>query len=49
MHPLFIIAALIIGGEVAGIIGIIVGVPLSAVLKIAIVHSRDHFIRRNQA
>lgn len=49
MHPLFIIAALIIGGEVAGIIGMIIAVPLLAILKIAIIHSRDHLIRTNQS
>lgn len=49
MHPLFIIGALIIGGEAAGIIGLIVAIPVLAVVKIAIVHTRDHLIRRNQS
>lgn len=48
MHPLFIIAALIIGGEAAGIIGLIVAVPILAILKIAIIHSRDHLINKKQ-
>lgn len=49
IHPLFIIAALIIGGEAFGIIGMIVAVPLLAILKIAIIHSRDYLIRKRQA
>nr|WP_280518531.1 AI-2E family transporter [Lederbergia wuyishanensis] len=48
MHPLFIIAALIIGGEAFGIIGMIVSVPILAIIKIAIIHSRDHLIRTRQ-
>ena len=48
MHPLFIIGALIVGGEIAGIIGLIVAIPTLAILKIAIVHSRDHLIRTKQ-
>ncbi|MBW8348205.1 AI-2E family transporter [Bacillus sp. IITD106] len=49
MHPLFIIAALIIGGEAFGIIGMIVSVPILAIIKIAIIHSRDHLIRSRQS
>ncbi|MBS4199763.1 AI-2E family transporter [Bacillus sp. FJAT-49732] len=49
MHPLFIIAALIIGGEAFGIIGMIVSVPILAIIKIAIIHSRDHLIRTRQS
>lgn len=48
MHPLFIIGALIIGGEVFGLIGMVLAVPVLAILKIAIVHARDHFIRIKQ-
>ncbi|MBS4217058.1 AI-2E family transporter [Bacillus sp. FJAT-49711] len=48
MHPLFIIAALIVGGEAFGIIGMIMSVPILAVVKIAIIHSRDHLIRTRQ-
>lgn len=44
MHPLFIMAALIIGGEVGGVIGMIVAVPFLAVVKVAILHGRTHFI-----
>ncbi|RWR15201.1 AI-2E family transporter [Siminovitchia fortis] len=48
IHPLFIIAALIIGGEAGGVIGMLVAVPLLAILKVAVVHSRDYFIKAKQ-
>lgn len=44
IHPLFIIAALIIGGEAGGILGMLIAVPLLAVLKVAIIHTRDYLI-----
>ncbi|MBM7097192.1 AI-2E family transporter [Bacillus sp. H-16] len=40
MHPVLIIFALVVGGELAGIIGLIVAVPLLAVLKVFIIHIR---------
>lgn len=43
MHPIFIITALVIGGEFAGVIGLIVAVPLLAILKVAIMHGITHF------
>ncbi|WP_456273935.1 AI-2E family transporter [Bacillus sp. AK031] len=43
MHPLFIMGALIIGGEVGGVLGLIVAVPLLAMLKVAFLHARTHF------
>lgn len=48
MHPLFIIGALIIGGEAAGVIGLIIAVPILAIIKIAVVHSRDYLIKEKQ-
>jgi predicted PurR-regulated permease PerM len=44
MHPLFIMGALIIGGETGGVIGMIVAVPVLAVIKVAILHGRTHFV-----
>ncbi|RDI44090.1 AI-2E family transporter [Falsibacillus pallidus] len=43
MHPLFIIAALVIGGEAAGVIGMLLAVPILAVLKVALIHAKTHF------
>lgn len=44
MHPLLIMAALTAGGEVGGVIGLIVAVPVLAVLKVGIIHAKNHFI-----
>jgi predicted PurR-regulated permease PerM len=48
MHPLIIMIALTAGGEVGGILGLIVAVPVLVVIKVAIVHAKNHFIRRNE-
>ncbi|RLQ98122.1 AI-2E family transporter [Falsibacillus albus] len=45
MHPLFIIGALVIGGEAAGVVGLLLAVPLLAVLKVALIHAKTHFMR----
>jgi predicted PurR-regulated permease PerM len=44
MHPLFIMAALTAGGEIGGILGLILAVPVMAVLKVGIIHAKNHFI-----
>ncbi|QPA30179.1 AI-2E family transporter [Thermaerobacillus caldiproteolyticus] len=46
MHPLVIMFALFLGGEIAGVIGLIVAVPFVAVLKVAILHVKEHFSPR---
>ncbi|UJF31946.1 AI-2E family transporter [Paenibacillus hexagrammi] len=46
MHPLFIIFALMVGGEVAGIVGLILAVPFFAVMKVIIQHVVLHYVRR---
>ncbi|MEW9700073.1 AI-2E family transporter [Paenibacillus sp. SI8] len=46
MHPLFIIFALLVGGEVAGIVGLILAVPFFAVLKVIVQHVFLHYIHR---
>ncbi len=38
IHPLFIILALLIGGEIGGITGLILAVPIFAILKVIIQH-----------
>ncbi|PFP25533.1 AI-2E family transporter [Bacillus sp. AFS073361] len=47
MHPLIIMAALTAGGEIGGILGLILAVPVLVVIKVAIIHAKNHFIRRN--
>ncbi|MCP3742584.1 AI-2E family transporter [Rossellomorea sp. BNER] len=44
MHPLFIMGALVLGGEIGGVIGLIVAVPLLAMLKVVCIHARTHFV-----
>nr|WP_245349995.1 AI-2E family transporter [Cytobacillus eiseniae] len=46
MHPLIIMFALLAGGEAGGIIGLIIAVPVLAVIKVSLVHARTHFGKR---
>lgn len=46
MHPLFIIFALLVGGEVAGIMGLILAVPFFAVCKVIVEHIALHYYHR---
>ncbi|ANB58974.1 hypothetical protein GFC29_1839 [Anoxybacillus sp. B7M1] len=43
MHPLIIMLSLFLGGELAGIVGMIIAVPFVAVLKVAVLHARERF------
>ena len=43
LHPLFIMFALIIGEEIAGIPGIIFSVPILAIIRVIITHVKFHF------
>lgn len=38
IHPLFIILALLVGGELAGIVGLILAVPIFAIIKVIVQH-----------
>ncbi|MEH7109527.1 MULTISPECIES: AI-2E family transporter [Bacillaceae] len=44
MHPLLIMVALTAGGEVGGILGLILAVPVLAVVKVGLIHAKNHFI-----
>lgn len=46
MHPLFIIFALLVGGEFAGIVGMILAVPFFAVMKVLIQHIFVYYVHR---
>ncbi|CDN42409.1 UPF0118 membrane protein YrrI [Paenibacillus sp. P22] len=46
MHPLSIIFALLVGGELAGIVGMILAVPVFAALKVILQHLFAYYIRR---
>jgi predicted PurR-regulated permease PerM len=43
MHPLVIMFALFLGGEIGGIVGLILAVPFAAVLKVALLHVKAQF------
>lgn len=45
MHPLFIMFALLAGGEIGGILGLILAVPILSITKVAIIHAKEHFVR----
>jgi predicted PurR-regulated permease PerM len=46
MHPLFIILALLVGGEIGGILGLLLAVPVFAMAKVTAEHILQHFIER---
>nr|WP_191297017.1 AI-2E family transporter [Paenibacillus sp. PL91] len=46
MHPLSIIFALLVGGEIAGIVGMILAVPIFAACKVIIQHMFAYYVRR---
>ncbi|MGI8383247.1 AI-2E family transporter [Robertmurraya sp. P23] len=43
MHPLVIMFALLAGGEIGGILGLILAVPIMAILKVSLLHAKQHF------
>lgn len=46
MHPVIIMLALLVGGEVAGIVGLLISVPILAVIRTVIVHVRPLLKKR---
>jgi predicted PurR-regulated permease PerM len=40
MHPVVIMLALLIGGEIGGLVGLLLSVPLLAILRTIIVHTK---------
>lgn len=46
MHPLAIIFALLVGGELAGVVGLILAVPFFAAMKVVLQHLFTYYIRR---
>lgn len=44
MHPLVIMIAITAGGEIGGILGLILAVPVLAVLKVGVRHTKNHFV-----
>lgn len=48
MHPILIMFALIVGGEVGGIVGLILAVPILAILKVVIIHVREAIQKKHE-
>ncbi|TDF97690.1 AI-2E family transporter [Paenibacillus piri] len=46
MHPLIIIFALLVGGEFAGVVGLILAVPFFAVMKVILQHVFMYYVHR---
>lgn len=46
LHPLSIIFALLVGGEIAGIVGMILAVPIFAACKVIVQHMFAYYVRR---
>lgn len=46
MHPLLIIFALLVGGQLAGTVGLILAVPVFAVIKVLLQHIFAYYVRR---
>ena len=45
MHPIIIMFSLLLGGEIGGVLGLIIAVPIVAVLKVTLLHVKAHFIK----
>ncbi|AJS57556.1 permease [Paenibacillus sp. IHBB 10380] len=46
LHPVLIIFSLLVGGELAGIVGLILAVPFLAVIKVIIAHFFAYYVKR---
>ncbi|WP_214480392.1 AI-2E family transporter [Bacillus sp. SM2101] len=44
MHPIVIMFALLVGGEIAGVLGLIVAVPFLAIVKVTILHAKTYLM-----
>jgi len=49
LHPVVVITALLVGGRLAGILGMLVAVPIVAILKVILVHWREEVASRQTA
>ncbi|WP_429368299.1 AI-2E family transporter [Paenibacillus sp. DS2015] len=46
LHPVLIIFSLLVGGEIAGIVGLILAVPFLAIIKVIIAHFFAYYVKR---
>ncbi len=45
MHPVAIILALLVGGEIAGVVGMLLAVPLFAIVRIGITYFHEYLVK----
>ncbi len=48
MHPLLIMLSLYVGGEIGGVLGLVLAVPVLSIIRVSIMHAKAHFIRERQ-
>ncbi|OIJ07683.1 hypothetical protein BKP35_18565 [Anaerobacillus arseniciselenatis] len=48
MHPILVMFALIAGAEVGGVIGLIIAVPILAVVKVIVMHIRESIQKKHE-
>lgn len=46
LHPVLIIFSLLVGGEIAGIVGLILAVPFLAIIKVILAHFFAYYVKR---
>ena len=44
LNPLLVILALLLGGEIYGLVGALVALPLAAILRETVVYLKDHIV-----
>ena len=42
LHPIWVIIAIVMGGKLYGVLGMIIGVPIASILKIATIEIRQY-------
>lgn len=45
MHPLLIMLAITAGGEIGGLAGLLLAVPVLVILKVAVIHAKSHLMK----
>jgi predicted PurR-regulated permease PerM len=47
LHPVWLMFALLAGGQIAGVVGMLVSIPVSAVIGVAVRYSIEHLLAKN--
>jgi predicted PurR-regulated permease PerM len=46
MHPVIIMFSLLVGGEIGGLAGLLLAIPILAILRAIVLHSKSFLARR---